>query len=151
MTSFSRKGILLALVAAALVLSSCTSVRNSLGTRTGVCFRVLPEARGAVGPSARFNGVRAIPPSQLLAAYEHAVKEHVSVPDGLADNLRKATCLVAFRGSFRLSGVKKGWAPEGGPYHAAIVVLLQSDGEVVVTGLFKKVPLRFAHSFAFER
>jgi hypothetical protein len=147
-----RKASLLAtLIGATLVLSSCTSVRNSLGTRTGVCFKVIPEARAAVGSSARFDGVRAIPPSELLSAYERAVKAHVSVPDNLADNLRRATCLVAFRGSFSVTTVKEGWAPRSGPYRVAIVVLLQSDAKVIVTGLFKAVPLRFAHYFAFER
>ncbi len=136
------------LVVCALSLGACTSVRNTLGTRDSTCFRVLPEARNAVGRAPRFEGVRALSAGALL----EATKRHsIAVPAAIEHALHKATCLVAFAGRFNLRSVLRAWAPRPGPYNVAIVVVIQATTKVVATALLARMPFRFRHSFAFER
>lgn len=147
-----RSGASLVLVTALWggALSGCTAARNILGTRASLCFRVLPEARAAVGKEAVFSGVRALPGSDLVRAirlFHHARRP----PEALAHVAGKMTCLVAFRGRFRVSKVAKGWAPVPGPYRGAVVAVLPSSRQVVATVLFPRIPrsIRFLHGLAF--
>jgi len=126
------------------LLAGCTSARNLLGPRESACFRVLPEARAAVGEGASFGGVRYLPPRDLVTAVERARRHGLKVPPALVEVARRATCLVGYRGHFHLSGVKKGWAPLRGPYLYAIVVTNQRSGVVVATVLLHRLPFRLA-------
>jgi hypothetical protein len=132
-------------------LAGCTSARNGLGTHDSLCFRVLPEARAAVGRSADFSGVRALPGSDLVKAIESLRSTHGTPPDALMDVAHQTTCLVAYGGGFTVAGVSQGWAAEAGPYRAAVVVMGLSDDKVVATVLFRTVPhsIEFLHRLAF--
>jgi hypothetical protein len=74
-------------------------------------------------------------------------------PASLAAVSHQATCLVAFSGTFGLSSVSHGWAPTAGPYLDAIVVVRQSDSDLVATVLFRRLPraIRFFETTAFVR
>jgi hypothetical protein len=130
-------------------LAGCSSARNLLGHPEGRCFRVLPQARRAVGSVPSFSGVRYLPAGQLVADIKRARQHGVKVPDALGDVASRPTCLVSFKGHFALSAVEKGWAPLPGPYLFAVVVTSQQAGTVVGTVLFHKIPLRFAKVFSF--
>jgi len=129
-----------------LATAGCTSVHNVLGTRDSACFRVIPEARGAVGPAAKFAGVRAVSADFLLREARH---RRVKAPATLEAAVHKPTCLVAFTGRFQTASVQLPWVPRPGPYRDAIVVLLQRTGRVIATVLLPRLSLRFRHSFAF--
>jgi hypothetical protein len=60
---------------------------------------------------------------------------------------------VAFRGRFSLSSVSRGWAPMPGPYRDAIVVVRQSNSDLVATVLFRRLPraISFFETTAFVR
>jgi len=135
-------------------LAGCTAARNGLGTHVSLCFRVLPEAQAAVGKSSRFAGVLSVPGGVLTAAIAHQQPNGPPpAPAPLAAVSHKATCLVAFRGTFSLSGVRHGWAPFAGPYLNAIVVVLQSNSELVATVLVHRLPrvLAFFETTALVR
>jgi hypothetical protein len=140
-----------AVLLAGTALAACTSARNGLGTHDSLCFRVLPEARVAVGKAADFSGVRALPGSDLVKAIESSHSRHSTPPDALMDVAQQTTCLVAYSGRFTVATVSQGWAPETGPYRAAVVVMGLSNDKVVATVLFRTVPhsIEFLHRLAF--
>jgi len=141
--------VVLALGAGGSSLAGCALARNSLGTGSSPCFRVLPEAHASVGRLAIFEGVRKLPGSALVKAVDRS-KHHRRPPASLTAVARDTTCLVAYRGHFSLAGVKRGWAAMPGPYRAAVVVVRLSDRVVVVTVLFASIPssIKFSHRFA---
>ncbi|MGA2208152.1 MAG: hypothetical protein ABSH30_00800 [Acidimicrobiales bacterium] len=134
-----------------MALAGCTAARNGLGTHDSQCFRVLPEARAAVGRSADFSGVRALPGNDLVKAIQDLRSTHGTPPDALMDIAPQTTCLVAYRGRFTVGTVSQGWAAEPGPYRAAVVVMGLSNDKVVATVLFRTVPhsIEFLHRLAF--
>lgn len=136
-------------------LAGCTAARNGLGTTDSLCFHVLPEARGAIGKSASFAGVRLLPIGDVLKAIELRAIEHsrhgTPPPLSLVRAEHERDCLVAFRGDFSLAHTRLGWAARPGPYRAAIVVVRPSNDKVVVTILLRRVPgsIEFEHRYAF--
>jgi len=147
--AFTAALIAVACLGAFGALAGCSSARNLLDHPEGRCFRVLPEARRAVGSAPSFAGVRYLPAGQLVADVKRARRNGVKVPDALADVANRPTCLVSFRGHFSIRTVEKGWAPLSGPYLFAVVVTSEKEGTVIGTVLFHKVPLRFAKVFSF--
>ncbi len=132
-------------------LAGCTSARNGLGISDSQCFRILPQAKAAVGKSATFEGVRRLPGSALVKAIDSS-KHHSPPPDALVDVAHQSTCLVNYRGTFTVGGVQDGWAVSpAGPYRAAVVVVGLSNGTVVVTVLFRTAQhsIEFLHRVAF--
>jgi hypothetical protein len=153
MRFWRRVVLVLALVLGGAAMSGCTAARNGLGTDVSQCFRVLPAARAAAGASSKFEGVRSLQPGALLRAVNSAPHHgRLPVPPaGLAASAHTSSCLVAFRGTFRLGDVTRGWAPAPGPYLNAIVVVRQSNGNLVATVLFRRLPrgIGFFHGTAF--
>jgi predicted small secreted protein len=155
MRFWRRVLLVLALLLAGTSLASCTAARNGLGTDVSQCFRVLPAARAAAGTSSKFDGVRSLQAGALLRAVSAASDQGrpPAPPARLAAVAHASSCLVAFRGTFRLAGVTHGWAPAPGPYLNAIVVVRQSNGDLVATVLFRRLPrgIRFFRGTAFTR
>jgi hypothetical protein len=141
-----RKALSLFAIALALsgLLAGCAASRNSLGTRDNACFRVLPEALAAVHDHGHFSGERYLPPRTLILDVSHG-----TVPKALAQAARVATCLVAFTGHFKVSGVERGWAPKAQSGRIAIVVVRQRDLVLLATVVLVRIPpkLIFAHEF----
>jgi len=133
-------GVALALTMSAVSLAGCTSARNSLGTRDSACFRALPEARSAVGPVAVFAGVRSLQASALVKEVESTPHASRTIPPALTAVEHAATCLVAFKGSFAVDRVSRGWAPLPGPYQGAVVVVRFSNVKLVMTVLLPRLP-----------
>ena len=133
-------------LAGSLLLGACTSVHNVLGTRESACFRVIPEARSAVGEGPKFDGVRAISADALLRGVR---RRGVKAPARLTAVVHKSTCLVAFTGRFEPSAVRRPWVVRPGPYHYAVVVLLEPSGRLIATVLLPRLAVRFRHTFAF--
>jgi hypothetical protein len=131
--------VLLASAVGGAALGGCALARNGLGTRSSQCFRVLPEAKQAVGKRVVFAGVLSSSGGTLVKVVNH-MPNHEALPDSLTGLTHETACLVAYRGDFTLSGVQRGWAPLSGPYRAAIVVVRPFDERVVVTVLFRKLP-----------
>lgn len=120
-------------------LAGCTAARNGLGTGASQCFRVLPEARVAIGKAATFKGVTRARGSVLVRAIERP-DIAATPPEALSEMSRRTTCAVAYLGHFTVAGVAHGWAAEPtGPYHAGVVVMDLSDEKVIATLLFRKV------------
>jgi hypothetical protein len=137
----------LAVGVASTMLTGCTAARNGLGTRASSCFRVLPEAHAAAGLSSTFDGVLSASPVVLVKAVRHESHGPPPVsPAVLVQDSHETTCLVAFRGTFRLSRVTRGWAPGPGPYRRAVVVVRQSNAALLATVLFHRLPrtMRFS-------
>lgn len=148
-------GIALVLALATTTLTSCTAARNGLGTRVSSCFRLLPEAHAAAGTSSKFAGVQSLPGGDLIKAISREPHQGPlpAPPAALAEVAHQATCLVAFRGRFTLSSVSHGWAPMAGPYLNAVVVVRQSNADLVATVLFRRLPrsIPFFETTAFVR
>ncbi|MGO8875424.1 MAG: hypothetical protein ACLQNG_06630 [Acidimicrobiales bacterium] len=139
--------LLVAALTAGSGLAGCTAARNGLGTGASQCFRVLPEARAAVGKAATFEGVTKARGSVLVKALESPGLA-ATPPEALRQMSRRTTCAVAYRGHFSVAGVARGWAAEPtGPYHAGVVVMDLSDERVIATLLFRKVtrPIEFLY------
>ena len=143
--SRSLAPVLLVVALLAPVLTSCTSVRNALGTRDGICFSSLPAARQTVGTAASLAGVRYVAPTALVNSLERVVKAPLVAPASFRGMPRRGVCLVGFGGRFagRFSDIA--WRPQRGPYGFAVVVLRQSDHHVIGVILLRRPTLRFAH------
>lgn len=145
-----RRGRLPASVALAGVLAlaisaaGCTSVRNGLGTRAGLCFAALPPARALVGPGPVLAGVRYLDPAVLRTSLEAVTHAPVTLPDELADAARTGACLVAYDGRFGAGLLRSAWLPEPGRVGAVVVVVRQSDDVVLGVVGFRRLPLRLA-------
>lgn len=139
--------VVLATVALALLASSCTSVRNGLGTSDGVCFSALPVARKLVGATPSFAGVRYLSAATLEVDIEKIRRkhQHVTLPPLLRAAGHKGTCLVGYRGKLPSGVTADAWRPLKGPYHFAIVVIRLSTHRVLGVLLLGRPPVRFAH------
>jgi hypothetical protein len=130
---------LLGALALSCVLASCTSVRNDLGTSDSNCYVALPAATNAVHSVGHLVGVHLVPLSTIRRQLHHL---YADLPS--ADRKIQRVCLVAFAGSFRANRVS---SPRGHPSgHLAVVVLSYPDNQVLVTILFRRLPLHFGHS-----
>ena len=147
--------VLLAIVLglAGITLAGCTAARNDLGTHVSSCFRVLPAARAAAGTGATFDGVLLLTGNNVIKAVSGVPQVGPPAPVLLMDVAHRATCLVAFKGTFTLSSVSNGWTPAAGPYLRAIVVMRQSNGHLVATVLLRRLPraLHFSRGLPFGR
>ncbi|MGD0380425.1 MAG: hypothetical protein ABSC30_10625 [Acidimicrobiales bacterium] len=143
-----RRGGLRRLVAIGLValgplwLAGCTAARDTLGTNSSPCFRALALAEDAVHDRGKFAGVRLVSDSTLDKGshFENVLKQRSSTP---LHNL----CLVAYRGSYRPSQVKRpaGKEPASGVGHFAIVVVSTPQNDLLATFVLEKEPVRFRH------
>jgi hypothetical protein len=133
-----------------VAVSSCTSVRNTLGTHVSACFRVLPEADQAVDQQGQYKGVHFEPVRSLLLDIH---KQHLgSAADNPPAAIKQAehfpVCLVEYNGNYQLAGLEDGWSPSGAPTGSyAIVVVRQSDSRVVATVLLQHEPERFSRTY----
>ena len=133
-------------LALAGLVGGCTGTRNTLGTHDSACFRVLPEALAAVHGKGHLAGVRYLPAKALIVELHH-----VAVPEALTEASRVATCLVAFKGHFSTSEVRRGWSPTGKAGRIAIVVVRQRDLALVATVVLDRVPPRLVFAHVFPR
>lgn len=152
--SHPMPGAFAALLLAVTGLAGCTSVRNTLGGHDSPCFRVLPAASHAVGGKGKYQGVRFAAADTLLPGIR---KEEpttgtpgtvVPPPAGMHVAERSAVCLVEYKGDYQLESLTRGWSPSGvtrGSY--AVVIVKQSNNEVLLTLLLRHNPLRFARQF----
>ncbi|MGO9560119.1 MAG: hypothetical protein ACLPQS_03870 [Acidimicrobiales bacterium] len=140
----SCRGLLMAVLVAA-ILTSCTSVRNGLGTRDSVCFASLPVAELALGGKPTFAGVRYLPPISLIGSLDHETRRRLHPPKALLAKPRVGVCLVAYRGRFSSAVTARAWRPEPGPYDFAVVVVRQADDHVLGVVLLPRAPIRFGH------
>lgn len=136
---------LIAALVLPLSLSACTSVRNGLGTRDGICFSSLPTAREVVGAAPSFEGVRYMSAAQLISSIRHTERQKVTPPPAFRAMDDRATCLFAYRGTFPKAVESSAWHLEKGPYRYAVVLVRQSDHAVLGVVLLAKSPLRFTH------
>jgi hypothetical protein len=133
-----------------IAVSSCTSARNTLGTHVSACFRVLPEAEQAVGDEGQYKGVHFEPVRNLLLDLH---KQHLgAAADNPPASIERAehfpVCLVEYEGAYLLTLLEDGWSPSGaftGSY--AIVVIRQSNSQVVATVLLQHEPERFSRTY----
>ncbi|HLI44254.1 MAG TPA: hypothetical protein VKU92_07270 [Acidimicrobiales bacterium] len=135
----------LALCAAALLLSACTSYRAGLGPRDAICFSSFPEARRAVGPEPQFAGVRYVSASTLVADLRRIRRHHIVVPDALSDFGQTGACLFGYHLGASRSPLPGSWHPLSGPYRFAVVVVDQQTHRVVTVVVLPRPPLRFSH------
>jgi hypothetical protein len=117
-------------------LAACSSVHEGLGTSDEPCFTALPTAAHAVGSHGHLNGVRlfkvsAIPYKRLASLIR-------------ADTSSTEVCLVAYSGHFSSDQLTMSSGPSAGRF--AVVVLTYPKEHLVVTALFRRVPVRFAHT-----
>ncbi len=138
-------GAALICVASASGLSGCTSVRNGLGTRDGICFSALPAARELAGSEATFAGVRYLPPESLVASVDRVTHRHITLPPSLERVSRQPECIVAFSGATSVRLLPTTWRPEEGADKYTVIVVRQSDDRVLGVAAFPGPPLRFAH------
>jgi hypothetical protein len=140
-----RRALLMAVLMMGTLLTSCTSVRNGLGTRDSVCFASLPAAQRAVGGKPTLAGVRYVAPTLLLDSLDRQTHRQLRPPASLLSMPRKGVCLVAYRGRFSSGLAKRAWRPEPGPYDFAVVVVRQADDHVLGVLLLSQSPMRFSH------
>ena len=134
-----RRGLSALCVAAVLggTLGACSTVHEGLGTSDEPCFSILPKAAQAVGSQGHFDGVR-------LLKVDAIPYERLTVDIKAAGITSGRVCLVAFSGHFTSTEVM---APEGrAAGRFAVVVLVYPKGTLVATVLFRRVPVRFAHT-----
>jgi hypothetical protein len=137
----------LALVALALLgamLTGCTSVRNGLGPRESVCFRVLPAAHAAVHDQGSYGGLRYLSAASFATLLAKQAGKHLAPPPGVGALKKSGVCLVEYHGTFTAASVEKGFSRVTSPGSYAIVVIKQSSGEVIVTVVLHKPPLAFS-------
>ncbi len=140
-----RASLLLALGLLVLGGAGCTSVRNGLGPRVGICFNALPAARRVVGRSPHFDGVRYVTPRMVAIALARELHRFPpEVPDAFSDVFRRPECLVAFRGAPVRPLRQQVWRPEGGQPRFTIVVVHQANQQVLGVVLLPRLPLSFA-------
>jgi hypothetical protein len=146
MTLGTRGVALVALALLGATLTGCTSVRNGLGPRESVCFRVLPAAQEAVHDQGSFGGLKYLSADSFatLLAKQSGKHPPPSPPPGISALQKSAVCLVEYHGTYTAAAVEKGWSRVSGPGSYAIVVIKQSTGEVIVTVVLHKPPLAFA-------
>lgn len=149
--SHPNPGTFAALLLAVTGVAGCTSVHNALGTHDSPCFRVLPAASRAVGGKGRYQGVRFAAADTLLTGIRREEPTTGTVtppPAGMKVAEHSAVCLVEYKGSYELHALQNGWSPSGatkGSY--AVVIVKQSNNEVLATVLLRHNPIRFARQF----
>lgn len=129
----------MATVSIAVLISACTTPRNTLGTNSSPCFRAIPVAVDAVGDRGTLVGARLESASSLhhrLDALLHARGPTV-----------KTVCVVAFHGRFRVDQVRRpyGPPPPNGSGVFAVVVVSVPRNELIGTVVLATAPLPLRH------
>lgn len=148
--TFVRSTFIGLVLVAGVVVGGCTSARNDLGPHQSSCFRVLPAAEKAVAGRGRLAGVKYLSADAFLASLR-SLRHYsaVKLPPALESAARSSVCLVAYQGEFTTADVKDGWSPRRGTSSGAfaIVVVRQSDDELLATVILRRAPLRLARVF----
>jgi hypothetical protein len=134
-----RAGVLVGGALALLVLSGCTSARDSLGTPDGACFLALPAATRAVGPHSQLLGARLLTVASLG---QEAPGLAADLPSG--GSSRDRVCVLAFSGRFTTGNVAKPVGLPSGP--VAVVVSSSPSNALIATVIVRRPPLHFGHS-----
>ncbi|MCU1493109.1 MAG: hypothetical protein JWO62_873 [Acidimicrobiaceae bacterium] len=143
--SIARPALVLALaVGSAALVGGCTAPRNALGTPTGRCFKVLPEARRAVHDQGRFAGVRYVTVTALAHALRQLHPQMVDVPLGATRSLTDV-CVVAYLGRFESASVARGWPADAKTGRLALVVVEASNAHVLTTVVLSRAPIALTH------
>ena len=126
----------------ALVLASCTSPRNALGTNSSPCFRALAVAPTAVHHHGRFAGVRYLSAKYIAKAIENASKGAKSLPPAIKANT-ETVCAVEYLGPFVATDLLKLWPSTRHRGRYAVVVVVARTDKLLVTILFDREAVRF--------
>jgi hypothetical protein len=118
-------------------LTACSTVHEGLGTSDEPCFSALPTAAQAVGSHGHFDGVRLLKVSAI--SYKKLTADIRA-----AGTTSGRVCLVAFSGTFTSGEVMAAAGQSSGRF--AVVVLTYPKGTLVITVLFRRVPVRFGHT-----
>ncbi|HEY5024306.1 MAG TPA: hypothetical protein VII76_04955 [Acidimicrobiales bacterium] len=137
-----RLSVVAVVVVGSSWLSGCTAARDTLGTNSSPCFHALALAADAVHDRGEFAGVRLVADSTL--AHVHQVE---AVLEQRSSTPLHNVCLVAYRGDFRLSQVRRpaGKIPASGVGHFAMVVVSTPQNTLLATFVLEKEPVRFRH------
>lgn len=139
--------LLAAAIGASTLLAGCTSPRNALGTPTGRCFEVLPQAKQALRGAGRLTGVRYTTVTDLAAVLDRLRPQIVDIPSAAARS-RAAVCVVAYAGRFDAGRTARGWRADKRSGRLALVVLGTVHRRVLAIVL---VPLPLERLALFER
>ena len=120
-----------------LVLASCSSVRNDLGTGNSSCYVALPAASAAVHHRGHLHGVR-LESTAALRSRAPLLYRAATAGDQLS------VCLVAFTGRFTRAEVLRPTGQAAGDL--AVVELGYPDHRVLQTLLLTRQPVPFGHS-----
>ena len=127
-----KRRVLAASLIAAAALGACAAPRQTLGTRSSVCFRSLPTAKAAVQQQGRLVGVRLASRKHVLGAFPSA-----ALPAG------RDFCVVAFSDDFHAEKVQHAAGAPTGKY--AVVIVTMRGTTVVQTFLVDRLPLHVRH------
>jgi hypothetical protein len=126
--------ILLGLLAAT-VLAGCGGARNSLGTSSSACFRLLPAAQDAAHRKGKLVGVRKMS--------THSLQKRLPADTKLAAVKSKDLCAFAFHGTFQPQDVPLATTKRSGSY--AVVCVTIRSRQVVAAFILDRTPTSFTH------
>lgn len=132
------------LLAAGLILTvgatACSSVRNGLGSTDSDCYRVLPTANGVMNGHGHLLGEKLTTLGWMKANTPILYSEAAS-----GGSASEKVCLLGFSGPFRPGQVTKPLHRSSG--RLAVVVVTYPQAHLLGTVIFRKLPLRFVHTF----
>jgi hypothetical protein len=135
-----RATVCAAIVASAIGLAACSSVRNELGTSSSNCYVALPAAAGAVDHEGHLYGVRLV----TVASLRHRAPNLYRAASGAPPPKVSRVCLVAFSGHFRASTVHDPVGQRAG--FLAVVELGYPGNRLLATWVAPHQALVFGHS-----
>ena len=131
-------GGLVAFLAAACILTGCSTPRSDLGTSDSSCYLALPAASRAVHGSGRLAGVQLL----TLTGLRRQAPQLFG-PLAIAHPTPVRVCVIEFSGVFSRSSVAK---PLGSPSgRLAVVVLRTPSNRLLGTVILDRPPMRFGH------
>ena len=125
---------------AASLFAGCTSARVGQGTVDETCYLALPTAAKAVGPHAKFAGVRKYSLSEIKGFAPRLYQRLSPVVSP-----KQAVCLAAYTGHFQASAVEKPFGRSSGS--VAVAVVKTPGNDLLGTLLLTHIPVRFQHQF----
>jgi hypothetical protein len=128
-----------AVLASALALGGCASVRNELGTANSSCYIGLPEAVAAVHHRGHLVGVRLVSVTSLA----HRTPLLYAAARQAPGKTINQVCLVAFTGTFHNGAVDHPVGHATG--HLAVVELGYPSKRLLATLIVRRLPLPFGH------
>ncbi len=128
-----------ALLAIAVTVAGCSSVRNDLGTSDSSCFLALPTATKAVHTHGRMVGVHRYTLATLRKKAPGLYRQLDT-----ADHPSQVVCVVAFEGRFAAASVSDPHGRSSGSL--AVVVTATPGNHLLGTVIFTHPPIRFGHS-----